>query len=84
MTNEAVDPDFSERFVDVWRDVPVRHRCEGTVYRRADGRWAAIVDLGCHDGSDVERTVYGKTRPEVAQRPERRVEPTCSHRGRGW
>jgi integrase len=40
---------------------------EGTIYERADGRWAAAVSLGYGpDGKRLRKTVYGKTRKEVA------------------
>jgi integrase len=35
---------------------------EGSVYQRADGRWAATVDLGWHGGRRVRRSFYGRTR----------------------
>lgn len=39
---------------------------EGSIYRRADGRWCSVVDLGYQNGKRVRKTVYGKTRKEVA------------------
>lgn len=40
---------------------------EGSIYRRKDGRWAAQIDLGRGpDGRRLRRTIYGKTRREVA------------------
>lgn len=38
---------------------------EGSIFRRADGRWAAEVDLGYARGKRRRTTVYGKTRREV-------------------
>ncbi len=40
---------------------------EGSIYQRQDGLWAASVSLG-FDGSGrrLRRTLYGKTRKEVA------------------
>jgi integrase len=39
---------------------------EGTIYRRADGKWVAMLDLGWENGKRRRRAVYGKTRAEVA------------------
>ena len=41
---------------------------EGTIYRRADGRWTAAHYVLRPDGARVRRAVYGKTRKEVADR----------------
>lgn len=42
---------------------------EGTIYRRKDGTWAAQIVVGRKpDGSLDRRTVYGKTRAEVAEK----------------
>lgn len=41
---------------------------EGSIYKRKDGRWAAEVDLGRHDGKRQRKTVYGRTRREVAEK----------------
>ena len=40
---------------------------EGTIYKRADGRWAAVVHLGYQDGKRKRKTFYGKTRREVQE-----------------
>lgn len=41
---------------------------EGSICKRKDGRWMAQVTVGRRaDGSLDRRTVYGKTRSEVAQ-----------------
>ena len=45
-----------------------RTKGEGGVYRRADGRWCASVDLGIVRDKRRRRVVYGKTRREVAQK----------------
>lgn len=34
---------------------------EGSIYQRQDGRWAATVDLGWHDGKRKRKAVYAKT-----------------------
>lgn len=38
---------------------------EGSVFRRADGLWVGMLDLGWLNGKRVRRAVYGKTRAEV-------------------
>ena len=40
---------------------------EGSIYKRSDGRWAATIDLGWNEGKRKRKTVYGKTRRDVAQ-----------------
>jgi integrase len=37
----------------------------GSVYRRADGRWAGALYVNEADGRRVRRQVYGRTRKEV-------------------
>jgi hypothetical protein len=41
---------------------------EGSIYRRSDGRWAAMVDLGWHDGKRRRKFLCGTTRSEVARK----------------
>jgi integrase len=41
---------------------------EGSLYQRADGRWAAQIDLGWHDGRRVRKTLYATTRREVVEK----------------
>lgn len=42
---------------------------EGSVFRRKDGRWAASITVGYDaHGRQRKRTVYGRTRSEVAQK----------------
>lgn len=43
-----------------------RGRGEGSISRRADGRWMARVDLGYREGQRRLKTFYGRTRTEVA------------------
>jgi integrase len=43
-----------------------RGKGEGSIYERADGRWAASVDLGVVDGKRTRKTFYGATRKAVA------------------
>ena len=45
-----------------------RGKGEGTIARRADGRWAARLDAGYRDGKRVRIWLYGKTRAEVAEK----------------
>lgn len=42
-----------------------RHRGEGALYQRADGRWVAAIDLGLVAGKRVRRTVTGPTKQAV-------------------
>ena len=42
-----------------------RGRGDGSITRRADGRWMARVDLGWQDGKRRRKTLYGRTRREV-------------------
>ena len=42
-----------------------RGRGEGSITRRADGRWMARVDLGWQDGKRHRKTLYGRTKREV-------------------
>ena len=39
---------------------------EGTIYRRKDGRWCAVVNLGWENGGRKRKYLYGETRAEVA------------------
>jgi len=43
------------------------HR-EGSIFRRADGRWAAAVDLGYAGDKRNRMTVYGRTRREIQEK----------------
>jgi integrase len=46
-----------------------RGRGEGTIRRRSDSRWEAIIDVGLDEnGRRRRRSIYGKTRGEVAER----------------
>jgi hypothetical protein len=42
-----------------------RAKGEGGVFRRADGRWVAELDLGWVEGKRRRRRVYGRTRREA-------------------
>lgn len=42
---------------------------EGSIYRReSDGKWCCVVDLGRADGKRKRKTIYGRTRKEVAEK----------------
>jgi integrase len=41
---------------------------EGSVYRRSDGHWAGMLDLGWIDGKRKRRSVSGRTRAEVVKK----------------
>lgn len=41
---------------------------EGSIHKRADGRWAASIDLGWENGKRKRKTIYGKTRREAADK----------------
>lgn len=45
-----------------------RRHGEGSIYRRTDGCWCSVVDLGYINGKRVRKTVSGKTRKEVADK----------------
>ena len=51
-----------------------RGRGEGSIRRRADGRWEARVDLGWIDGKRVRKSIFGRTRREVADRLPKALE----------
>ena len=42
-----------------------RGRGEGSIARRADGRWVARLDLGWHEGRRIRKYFYGNTRAEA-------------------
>jgi len=42
-----------------------RGQNEGSIYKRADGRWAAAINLGYQDGKLKRKTFYGTTQAEV-------------------
>jgi integrase len=42
-----------------------RGQGEGSIYKRADGRWAAAINLGYQGGKLKRKTFYGETREEV-------------------
>jgi len=41
---------------------------EGSIHKRADGRWAATIDLVWENGKRRRKSLYGKTRADVAER----------------
>jgi integrase len=44
-----------------------RGQGEGSIYRRPDGRWVAVLDLGWRDGKRTRKYFYGRTRDQVAR-----------------
>ena len=42
-----------------------RGQGEGSIYKRRDGRWVGVVNLGYQDGKLKRKYYYGKTREEV-------------------
>ncbi|MBI4852241.1 MAG: site-specific integrase [Acidobacteria bacterium] len=45
-----------------------RGQNEGSIYKRADGRWASAISLGFQDGKPKRKTFYGATRKEVQEK----------------
>jgi integrase len=45
-----------------------RGQGEGTIYKRKDGRWAAVINLGYQNGKLRRKSFYGKTRGEVREK----------------
>jgi len=45
-----------------------RGQNEGSIYKRADGRWVAQVSLGYGNGKRTRKYLYGATRTEVARK----------------
>jgi integrase len=41
---------------------------EGSIRKRADGRWEATIDLGFDDGKRKRLSVYARTRREVVDK----------------
>lgn len=50
-----------------------RAKGAGSVFRRADGRWAGMVDVGSESGRRRTKTVYGGSKKEVEERVRRLV-----------
>lgn len=42
-----------------------RGQGEGSIYKRKDGRWAGVINLGYQGGKLKRKTFYGATREEV-------------------
>ena len=42
-----------------------RGRGEGSIRKRQDGRWEAVVQMGYFEGKRQRKSVYGRTRAEV-------------------
>src|ERR1035437_5469134 len=41
---------------------------EGSIYKRGDGRWVAVLHLGYQDGKRMRKSLYGDTRREVQEK----------------
>ncbi len=41
---------------------------EGSIHKRKDGRWAAVLDLGYQDGRRKRKALYGRTKSEVQKK----------------
>src|SRR5512138_2186722 len=41
---------------------------EGTICKRADGRWVAVIFLGWENGKPKRKSYYGATRKEVSDK----------------
>jgi hypothetical protein len=44
-----------------------RGQNEGSIFKRADSRWEARLNLGWHDGKRVRKSFYAATREEAAR-----------------
>lgn len=55
-----------------------RSNGEGSIYRRADGRWTAAHYVLQSNGGRIRRAVYGKTRKEVADRLSELISKTAA------
>jgi integrase len=40
----------------------------GSIYRRSDGRWVAVLDLGWREGKRARKYFYARTRDQVARK----------------
>ena len=49
---------------------PRRDRGEGSVYRRADGMWAATVEHGQIGGKRRRQVLYAKTKPGLLRKKD--------------
>jgi integrase len=47
---------------------PKRGQNEGSIHKRPDGRWVAVVSLGYRDGKRARKYLYGATRREVQEK----------------
>lgn len=51
--------------IDKAKKARKRGQGEGSIYKRKDGRWAGVINLGYQDGKLKRKTFYGETREEV-------------------
>lgn len=45
-----------------------RGQNEGSIYKRKDGRWTSVLNLGYQDGKLKRKSFYGKTRDDVRKK----------------
>ena len=55
-----------------------RGRGDGSIRRRTDGRWEGSVELETETGERKRRSVYGRTRAEVAEKVRRLQDEVAS------
>lgn len=54
-----------------------RGRNEGTIFKRSDGRWCAVIDLGWENGHRRRKYLYGGTRTKVAAALNKALQETA-------
>src|ERR1041384_7537294 len=45
-----------------------RGQGEGSIYKRKDGRWVGVINLGYQEGKLKRKSYYGETRKEVSDK----------------
>lgn len=58
---------------------PLVLRNEGSIFRRKDGRWAALVNVGWVDGKRARKSYCGSTRKEVQEQLTKALSDTGAH-----
>jgi integrase len=53
---------------------------EGSIFRRSDGRWVAVLDLGWREGKRARKYFYARTRDQVA----RKLARALAHHQQGY
>jgi integrase len=51
--------------IDKAKKARKRGQGEGSIYKRKDGRWAGVINLGYQEGKLKRKTFYGETREDV-------------------